>query len=143
MDIGLRIKQLREESGLSQESFAEKLFVTRQAVSKWENGNGCPDIENIISISNVFNISLDELIKGYKQVENKVIVDNAAKKWHILVIVFLLAIIAYIVYFALAHRILMLGFGIATLFILGIELRIYFRKHVKRNKGNISNKLSA
>ena len=128
MDIGLKIKQLREESGLSQEAFAERLLVTRQAVSKWENGNGYPDIENIIRISNVFDVSLDELVKGNKEVENKVITDNAAKKWHMLVIVFLFAIIVYIVYFALAHGILMLGFGVATLFMIGVELRVCFRK---------------
>ena len=132
MHIGVKIKRLREERGLTQEYFAEKICVTRQAVSKWENENGYPDIENIINISNAFDVSLDELIKGNKNVEEKLIVDNASKKWHILVIGFLVSIIAYIVYFALVHEIFMLGFGIATLFMLGIELRIYFRKHIKR-----------
>jgi transcriptional regulator with XRE-family HTH domain len=134
MDIGLKIKQLREEQGLSQDSFAEKLHVTRQAVSKWESGKGCPDIENIISISNAFNVSLDELIKNSKQVEEKIIADSASKKWHILVMVFLVSILAYIAYFAVAHKILMLGFGISTIFMLGIELRVYFRQHVRRRK---------
>ena len=127
MSIGLKIKQLREDKGLSQELFAEKIHVTRQAVSKWENERGYPDIGNIITISNVFNISLDELIKGNKNLEEKIISDNASKKWHILVIVFLASILVYVAYFALIHKILMLGFGIATLVMLGIELRIYFR----------------
>jgi transcriptional regulator with XRE-family HTH domain len=134
MDIGLKIKQLREEKGLSQDGLAEQLHVTRQAVSKWESGKGCPDIENIISISNVFGVSLDELIKNSKQVEDKIIADSSSKKWHILVIVFLVSILVYIAYFAVAHKIFMLGFGISTVFMLGIELRIYFRKHVRRRK---------
>lgn len=134
MDIGLKIKQLREENDLSQDAFAEKLHVTRQAVSKWENGRGCPDIENIISISDVFRISLDELVKSDKKIENKIVVDSASKKWHLLVIAFLVSIIGYIIYFAVAHNILMIGFGIATLFMLGIELRVYFRKHINGQK---------
>jgi transcriptional regulator with XRE-family HTH domain len=134
MDIGLKIKQLREENGLSQDRLAEKLHVTRQAVSKWESGKGCPDIENIIGISDVFGVSLDELVKNSKGVEDKIVTDSSSKKWHILVIVFLISILVYIASFAVTHKIYMVGFGISTLFMLGIELHVYFRKHVKRRK---------
>ena len=47
---------------MSQRTLAEKIGVSRQAVTKWETGAGVPDIENMISISNLFNISIDELI---------------------------------------------------------------------------------
>jgi transcriptional regulator with XRE-family HTH domain len=134
MDIAVKIKQLREEKAFSQEALAEKLHVTRQAVSKWESGKGCTDIENLIGISNVFGVSLDELIKNDTRVVDKVIVDNASKKWHILVMVFLVSILIYIAYFALARKIWMIGFGIATIFMLVLELRIFFRKYVHRNR---------
>ena len=132
MDIGTQIKQLREKNNLTQEAFAEKIYVSRQAVSKWENNRGIPDIENIIMISEIFDISLDELIKGNEKIKDKIIVDKASKKWHVLVIIYLVSIIGYIAFFAFEHQIFMAGFLIATLFMLGIEMRIYFRKVVKK-----------
>ena len=62
MNIADRIQYLRKQKGYSQEELADKVGVSRQAVTKWETGAGIPDIENMISISNLFNISIDELI---------------------------------------------------------------------------------
>jgi transcriptional regulator with XRE-family HTH domain len=56
--------ELRKLHGLSQEEMAEKLYVSRQAVSKWERGEAYPDTENLITISEMFNISLDDLVRG-------------------------------------------------------------------------------
>ncbi|AXF54734.1 helix-turn-helix domain-containing protein [Salicibibacter kimchii] len=64
MKIGDQIKKLRENENLSQEKLAHQLHITRQAVYKWENDKGYPDIQNLINLSEVFEISLDELIKG-------------------------------------------------------------------------------
>lgn len=125
--ISERLKELRKQSGFTQEQIAEKLNVTRSAVARWETGKGIPDISNLIVISEVYGISLDELIKGDKQIENKIIADEKSKRWHLLVIVYLVAIIAYIIYFVVAHNIFMIGFLIATLFMLGIELWVFFR----------------
>lgn len=55
---------LRRKAGLSQEEFAEKLCVSRQAVSKWERGEAYPDTENLIVISEMFSVSIDELLKS-------------------------------------------------------------------------------
>ena len=132
MDIGTQIKQLREKNKLTQEAFGEKIYVSRQAVSKWENDRGVPDIENIIMISEIFDISLDELIKGNEKIKDRIIANNASKKWHILVIVYLVSIVGYISYFAFRYQIYMIGFLVSTLFMLGIELRIYFREAVKK-----------
>lgn len=125
--ISERLKELRKQSGFTQEQIAEKLNVTRSAVARWETGKGIPDISNLIVISEVYGISLDELIKGDKQIENKIIADEKSKRWHLLVIVYLVAIISYIIYFVVAHNIFMIGFLIATLFMLGIELWVFFR----------------
>lgn len=65
-----KLKTLRKQSGMSQEKLAEKLGVSRQAITKWETGSGIPDIENIMAISSLFNISIDELL-GNEKTENK------------------------------------------------------------------------
>ncbi len=62
MNFEEKLKKLRKKAGFSQEKLAEKLGVSRQAVTKWETENGIPDIENIISISKLFDISIDELL---------------------------------------------------------------------------------
>lgn len=123
-----KLKELRSEAGLTQEQAAEKLNVTRSAVARWESGKGIPDISNLIAISEVYHISLDELIKGDSKTERKIESDGKAKQWHLLVMVYLIAIVAYIGYFMVVHHIFMVGFLIATLFMLGIELWVYFRK---------------
>lgn len=64
MEFSDQIKQLRTENKMSQTQFAEKLHVTRQAVSNWENNRNLPDLEMLIEISQVFHISLDQLILG-------------------------------------------------------------------------------
>ncbi len=104
---------------------AERLNVSRQAITKWETNKGIPDIANLIAISDEFGLSLDELIKDDVAVKKKIITDSSAKKWHILMIVYLVAIVAYIVYFVICHKILMIGFLVATLFMLFFELRIF------------------
>lgn len=59
MNFGQQIKDLRKKGGLTQEQFALKLNVTRQAVSNWENDKNLPDLELLILMSSVFSISLD------------------------------------------------------------------------------------
>lgn len=62
MNLGENIKKLRKEKNLSQEQLAEMLNVSRQAVSKWESGKAYPDIENLILLRDIFNVTLDDLI---------------------------------------------------------------------------------
>lgn len=64
MTLGERIKKYRRMEGLSQDLLAEKLNVSRQAITKWENDNGVPDIDNLIALSKLMGISLDELVMG-------------------------------------------------------------------------------
>ena len=135
MTLGERIRDERKKRGLSQEEQAEILNVSRQAITKRETDRGIPDIANLIRISEEFEISLDELIKGDNSVKRKIIYDNSMKRWHLLVVVYLLAIVAYVAYFALLYRIFMVGFLIATLFMLGFELRIIIKeKRYQKNR---------
>ena len=61
-----KLKTIRKQAGMSQEQLAEKLGVSRQAVTKWETDAGVPDIENIMAVSALFGISIDELLSNEK-----------------------------------------------------------------------------
>lgn len=97
MNLGDKILKIRKDNKMSQEQFAEILNVTRQTVSNWENGKNYPDIETLIKISDKFNVSLDILLKGDKEMVkdiNKKIKNNKVLK---IIIVVLIVIIALIV----------------------------------------------
>lgn len=64
MDFNNRLYQLRKQKGLSQEELANKLNVSRQTISKWELGDSTPDMEKLATISDFFEVSLDELVMG-------------------------------------------------------------------------------
>ncbi len=100
MNLGNKILKIRKDNKMSQEQFAEILNVTRQTVSNWENGNNYPDIETLIMISDKFNISLDILLKGDKEMIkdiNEKIKNNKILK--IIIIVLIIVIIGLIVGF--------------------------------------------
>ena len=64
MEIGKRLKEARLGAGMTQEQAAERLFVSRQTISNWENERTYPDIVSVIRLSDLYSISLDELLKG-------------------------------------------------------------------------------
>lgn len=64
MEIGKKLKNARIEAGLTQEKVAEKIDVSRQTISNWENEKSYPDIISVIALSDLYSVSLDELLKG-------------------------------------------------------------------------------
>ncbi len=64
MELSEKLQQLRKEKGLTQEQLAEKIFVSRTAISKWESGRGYPSLDYLKSISKFFEISIDDLLSG-------------------------------------------------------------------------------
>ena len=64
MELGKQIKKYRTDANLSQEELADKIFVSRQTISNWENDKNYPDIKSLELMSGVFQVSLDNLIKG-------------------------------------------------------------------------------
>ncbi|MDK0537962.1 helix-turn-helix transcriptional regulator [Clostridium perfringens] len=64
MEIGKQIKKYRTEMKFSQDELAEKIFVSRQTISNWENNKNYPDVKSLLLLSSLFNVSLDILIKG-------------------------------------------------------------------------------
>lgn len=78
MGFDNNLKKLRKEKNISQEQLAKKLNISRQAISKWESGKAYPDIDNLILLRNIFDISLDELImeEEVRDVEKEPLIDN-------------------------------------------------------------------
>lgn len=64
MELGKQIRKYRNERTLSQEALADKVYVSRQTVSNWENDKSYPDVKSLVLLSEVFAVSLDQLIKG-------------------------------------------------------------------------------
>src|SRR5699024_448916 len=76
MELGNQLKKLREEHQLSQESLAVKVNVSRQAIYKWKNNKGYPDIENLIVISDIFDVTIDEIIRKDDKLKEKISIDE-------------------------------------------------------------------
>lgn len=71
MELGSQIKKYRNELSLSQDALAEKVYVSRQTISNWENGKSYPDVNSLVLLSEVFQTSIDRLIKGDVEVMKK------------------------------------------------------------------------
>ncbi len=62
MTFAQKLKEMRTRAGMSQEKLAEKVGVSRQAITKWETDKGAPDMDNLMALSDLFGVSLDELL---------------------------------------------------------------------------------
>ena len=82
MEIGNQIKKYRNELSLSQEELADKIFVTRQTISNWENEKNYPDIKSLVMLSSLFGISLDSLVKGDLEEMKKQIKESDIQEFH-------------------------------------------------------------
>lgn len=76
--LAQQIKNLRTTKNLSQDELAEKLYISRQAVSKWENGEATPDIDKLVQLAEIFGVSLDYLVLG-KEPEKEIVVEQRGK----------------------------------------------------------------
>lgn len=80
MELSSQIKKYRKELNMSQEELAEKVYVSRQTVSNWENEKNYPDIHSLLLLSDIFNVSLDQLIKGDIEIMKEEIKKSEFKK---------------------------------------------------------------
>ncbi len=99
MEVSTQIKKYRSMMGLSQEELGEKIYVTRQTISNWENGKSYPDIHSLLLLGSLFNISLDQLIKGDIEIMKKEINKAEVEKFNQLSKVFSVSFIAVIIAF--------------------------------------------
>lgn len=76
MELATALKAARQQANLSQQAVADELHISRQSISKWETGKTLPDIENLIRLSTLFDLSLDDLIKGDTTMMTKISHDS-------------------------------------------------------------------
>lgn len=102
MKIGDKLKKARMDKNLTQEEVAEKIFVSRQSISNWENNKTYPDIGNVLALSDLYQISLDELLKGsenfMEHLEESTDLVKSNKKLMALIVLALIAMIVMAVF---------------------------------------------
>ena len=106
MKIGKIVQDIRRERDMTQEDFGELFHVTRQAVSSWENEKTYPDLITLIEISNMFDISLDIMLKEDKNMTDKLNKDIKRSKWlkKVLPIVVVIAVLVVAFYYMMTKE---------------------------------------
>ena len=101
MEIGEKLRNCRMRAGITQEQLAEEMSVSRQTISNWENGRSLPDIISVIKISELYQVSLDDLLKGDGKMMEKIKKDTDTVKsnqtmmnvgWAMLIISFVFSV---------------------------------------------------
>ena len=109
MEIGQKLRQARLDSGLTQEAVAERVGVSRQTVSNWENNRSYPDIASVIALSELYSLTLDELLKGdaamIRHLEESTDVVRSRER-----LSRLLVVLTYLIIWALSILVFWMGF---------------------------------
>lgn len=106
MEFHKNLYELRKQKGFSQEELAEKINVSRQTISKWEIGSSTPEMEKLIMLSEVFEISLDQLVLGNETLSDRLIIKKGTKNtvkicMIVLSVVFIIDFLSMVIYFIL------------------------------------------
>lgn len=140
MKFSDKIKKLRKDNNLTQDELAEKLFVSRTAISKWETDCGYPSIESLKMITKLFNISFDDLMNDEDIKNQKLLDDKKAKKCYWFAMCgFVLAIIFTILVQILHNKLFIIGTIVGILIYLVFA---YFTTPKYKRKEKAKNKLS-
>ena len=132
MELGKQIKKCRQDAKLTQEELAERIYVSRQTVSNWENDKSYPDVNSLVLLSEVFRVSLDKLIKGDIDVMKAVIrTEDIAKLNRYSAIYAVLLIAAVVSAIPLAD---LLGFGGLIPWGIILAAALYFAFKIERLK---------
>ena len=128
MNIGNQIKKYREQLKISQEELADKIFVTRQTISNWENNKNYPDIKSLALLSYNLNVSLDDLIKGDVEKMKEIIDEKEIKKLNfyskILTICFVVLILLAVPLFIWLERYAFIPMGIVFIITMFCALKV-------------------
>lgn len=96
MDVGNQIRHFRKENNLSQIDLADKIFVSSQTISNWENERSYPDLHNLIVLTALFDVSLDQLVKGdVKAMRNAVDHSNMDRYSKMMLVFLLFAVLSF------------------------------------------------
>lgn len=136
MEIGKQIKKYRTENKFSQEELSEKIFVSRQTISNWENNKNYPDVKSLLLLSSLFNVSLDTLIKGdleeMKEQIKKEDIDQFKRDSNIFAVLFILTMTSVVPLMKFMGK--KYGFIIwGIIFIASMYYAIKVEKHKKNN----------
>ena len=117
MQVGKQIQHYRKEKNLSQDELAEIIFVSRQSISNWERGATYPDIQNLLLLSKVFEVSLDKLVKGDLETMKQIIHDQEFMRYQKDGVVFTILLIG-ITIISNPHNHYFDGYGIVIIFLI-------------------------
>lgn len=135
MEIGKQIKKYRTDIKLSQEALAERIFVSRQTISNWENDKNYPDMKSLLLLSSLFNVSLDILVKGDLEEMKKEIKKEEISKFEKDGKIFSILLIADIILVVPLMKIFGKNMGF-LIFILIWLVSMYYASKVERHKKN-------
>lgn len=133
MKIGDKLKNARIKKSMTQEEVADKLYVSRQSISNWENNKTYPDIGNVLALSDLYEVSLDELLKGsdnfMKHLEESTDIVKSNKKLIFFIVLGLIAMILMVIFTEfLPEKVFLVAiFGLAV-----ILTGLIYREIIKR-----------
>lgn len=135
MELGKQIRMYRLENKLSQEELADRIYVSRQTISNWENDKSYPDINSLVLLSEVFKVSLDKLIKGdidvMKDVIKKEEVDKMNRYGKIYTIMLIVTVVSVVPLFMWLGFWALIPWGIVWM------VSMYFASKIEKiKKGN-------
>ena len=132
MEVGKQIKRFRRDLKLSQEELAGKIFVTRQTISNWENGKNYPDVNSLVLLSQLFNTSLDILVKGDVIEMKKQVAQDDVRRFKRDTVIF--TVLIFVTVLAAAPLFLYLELAGIVLWLLIAGLMIYYAVRLNRQK---------
>ncbi|QUN14381.1 helix-turn-helix transcriptional regulator [Clostridium sp. C1] len=137
MEVGNQIKKYRQSIKLTQEELAEKIYVTRQTVSNWERGKNYPDLNSLIMLCDLFNISLDILVKGdVIEMKKQVVQDDVRKFKRDTVIFTVLMIVTFLSAIPLFLYLELVGIALWVV-IAGVMIFYSIRLNKQKRNNNI------
>lgn len=127
MELNKQIKKYRTMMKLSQEELAEKVYVTRQTISNWETGKSYPDIHSLLLLSSLFNVSLDQLIKGDLEFMREAVSKKEIREFNFYGSIFTVLLFATVI--AGAPLVYFLGvYGVGIAFVLFVITMVFAYK---------------
>ena len=136
MEIGKQIKKYRKEMKISQDELAEKIFVSRQTISNWENNKNYPDVKSLLLLSSFFDVSLDILIKGdIDEMKEKIKTEDINKFKHDSNIFALLLVLTILLPIPLMK---FMGRAGIIIFVMICIVEIYYAIRIEKYKKNFN-----
>ena len=132
MEVGKQIKRFRQDLKLSQEELAGKTFVTRQTISNWENGKNYPDVNSLVLLSQLFNTSLDILVKGDVIEMKKQVAQDDVRRFKRDTVIF--TVLIFVTVLSAAPLFLYLELAGIVLWLLIAGFMIYYAVRLNRQK---------